>query len=175
MNSTKKITATSLKHMSHSELLELFKTLDAPTLNEMHGEYRAALLKQPNLFATLSGFIINNPILNWQTKSFRPVDQIHGRGYNTFIQKNEIIQKFPMQTTISKSRYDSRPIYQLTYKRYKSFCGDINMVDEVRKIDENLYLGIGTWGFWKKQKMIAYPFMLEGPIHEYRKDIGVIR
>ncbi len=49
------------------------------------------------------------------------------------------------------------------------------MVDEIRKIDENLYLGIGTWGFWKKQKMIAYPFMLEGPIHEYRKDIGEIR
>ncbi len=175
MNSIKKITATTLKAMSHAELITLFKTLGAPTLTEMQGEYRATLLKQPNVFATLSGLIINNPFLDWQTKAFRPVDDAYGRGYNTFIQKNKIIQKFPMQTTITTSKYDSKPIYQLFYKRYKSFCGDINMVDEVRKVDENLYLGIGTWGFWKKQRMIAYPFMLEGPIHQYRKDIGTVR
>jgi hypothetical protein len=175
MRKNNEITAVSLTKMSHQQLLHLFKTLDAPSINEMHGEYRATLLKQPGFIATLSGYIINNPILNWQTKSFRPVSEDQGRGYNTFLRKNRIIQKFPMQTVIAHSRYDAKPVYQLIYKSFHSLCADINMVDEVRKINEHLYLGIGTWGFSEKQQHIAYPFMLEGPIHAYRKDIGIMR
>lgn len=46
------------------------------------------------------------------------------------------------------------------------------MVDEIRQLSDTVYLGIGTWGLTKKQQQISLPFVLEGPIANYRGDIG---
>lgn len=169
---------TRLQGMRADELVELFKTLKAPTLAEMHGEYTATLLRQPSLFATVAGQLsVSNPILpgRWLCKSFRPVDEKTGRGYNTFDQLGRVVQRFPMQTLIAPSRYDGKPAYQLVYRAYRSLCGDIHMVDEVRRLSKTAHLGIGTWGFTKTQRRIALPFLLSGPVSAYRGDIGVER
>ena len=169
---------TRLPEMTGDELMELFKTLKAPALSEMQGEYTASLLRQPSLFATIAGKVsVSNPILpgRWLCKSFRPVDEKTGRGYNTFNHLGRVVQRFPMQTLIAPSRYDGKPAYQLVYRAYESLCGDIHMVDEVRRLSRTAYLGIGTWGFTKTQRRIALPFLLTGPVSAYRGDIGVER
>ena len=73
------------------------------------------------------------------------------------------------------SRFDGQPAYQLVYRHFESLCGDVNMVDEVRRVVPGLYLGIGTWGFSKGQRHIPLPFLLEGPVAPYLCDIGRIR
>lgn len=171
-------TLSRLSAMPVDELMTLFKTLDAPALDEMNGEYTATLLRQPSLFATIAGrATVGNPVLpgKWLCKAFRPVSQEVGRGYNTFSQFGRLIQRFPMQTLIAPSRYDAKPAYQLVYRAYKSLCGDMHMVDEVRRLDEGVYLGIGTWGFFEAQRRIPLPFLLTGPVAPYRGDIGVER
>ena len=73
------------------------------------------------------------------------------------------------------TRYDGRPAYTLVYRAYHSFCGDINMVDEVRRLGDGLYLGIGTWGFTERQRRVALPFLLQQTPDAYRGDVGKAR
>jgi hypothetical protein len=172
------IAVTTLKQMDVAELLTLFSTLDAPTMQEMSGEYAAELLKQPSRAATIVGrAAVYNPVMPgfWLCKAFRPVSETHGRGYNTFQHLGSVVQRYPMQTLIAASRYDGQPAYQLVYRAYQSLCGTIHMVDEVRKVRDGVYLGIGTYGFTDAQRRIPFPFLLTGPVSAYRGDIGNLR
>jgi len=167
-----------LDKLSFKELLALFAKLQAPGLAEMDGEFSARLLAQPSWLASAVGQLtVNNPLMpgQWLCKAFRPDGDQQGRGYNTFQHFGRTVQRYPMQTLVAPSRYDGRPAYQLVYRAYRSMCGDIHMVDEVRRVRPGLFLGIGTWGFSDKQRRVPLPFVLEGPIAPYRGDIGRAR
>lgn len=169
-------TLPDLHSLSTAQLLQRFAALDAPRIEEMHGEYNATLLQQPNIVASLTGRLLaDNPLMPWLGKAFRPVDAGSGRGYNFFRLRGEVVQRFPMHTCIAPSRFDRRPSFHLIYRAYESACGDIHMVDELRRLVPGLYLGLGTWGFIAAQRRIPLPFLLEGPAGEYRGDIGTPR
>lgn len=162
-----------LLRASTDDLLRLFARLEAPTLEEMSGEYPARLLAQPDWLATLSGLVVlGNPVRTWLCKAFRPVDDRSGRGYNTFRQAGRVVQGEPMYTLVAASRFDGRPAYTLVYRHFHSACAAIHMVDEVRRVAPGLYLGMGTWGFTEAQRRVPCPFLLEGPVAPYRGDIG---
>ncbi|MDO3647650.1 hypothetical protein Q3A91_11795 [Nocardia mangyaensis] len=168
--------AAELRRLDTSELLALFTDLEAPTIAEIDGEYTAALLAQPNLFAVVTGKVaVANPLGPWLCKAFRPVDANGGRGYNTFREFGRVRQRYPMRTLIAPSRYDGAPAYTLVYRAYTSMCGSIHMVDEVRRAAPGVYLGMGTWGFTDAQRRVPRPFLLTGPVGEYRGDIGTAR
>ena len=161
--------------LSAAELLALFRTLEAPGLGEMHGEYAAKTLQQPNIVATLSGrFGLNNPLYpgKWLSKSFRPVSERRGRGYNSFRHFGRVVHRFPMANLIAPSRYDGRPAFQLVYRAYESVFGTLHMVDEVRRLEAGQYLGIGTFGFTDAQRRMPCPFLLTGPVGSWRGDVG---
>lgn len=164
-----------LRQMSSRALLRHFQTLPAPAMSEMDGEFSACLLAQPNrLAATLWPALLNNPIGPglWQAKAFRPIDSDHGRGYNRFDFGGRSVRRFPMQTLVAPSRYDGKPAFTLVYGGFRSLCGRIHMVDEVRRAAKGLYLGLGTCGFSDAQRRVAIPFLLRGPIAPYVGDIG---
>ncbi|TCJ96408.1 hypothetical protein [Nocardia alba] len=168
--------ADELRRLDNSDLLALFTTLEAPAIAEMEGEYTAALLAQPNLFAVVTGKVaVANPLGPWLCKAFRPVDANGGRGYNTFGEFGQVRQRYPMRTLLAPSRYDGAPAYTLIYRAYISMCGSINMVDEVRRAAPGVYLGLGTWGFTDSQRRVPRPFLLTGPVGPYRGDIGIAR
>ncbi|MGY1978523.1 hypothetical protein [Nocardia gipuzkoensis] len=165
-----------LRRLDTGGLLALFTTLEAPTIAEIHGEYTAALLAQPNLFAVVTGkAAVANPLGPWLCKAFRPVDENGGRGYNTFSEFGRVRQRYPMRTLLAPSRYDGAPAYTLIYRAYTSMCGSIHMVDEVRRAATGVYLGMGTWGFTDAQRRVPRPFLLTGPVGPYRGDIGTAR
>ena len=167
------ITTKDLKSLSTSELVELFAQLECPTVAEMKGEYSAQLLTQPNwLFGVVGRFTLNNPLQRWLTKSFRPIDDASGRGYNSFQQGSRVVQRYAMGTRLAPSRFDGKPAFQLIYRQFYSVCGTINMVDEIRRAAPGVYLGFGTFGFTDSQRRIPYPFLLTGPQEPYRSDIG---
>ncbi|USA47450.1 hypothetical protein NDN11_04870 [Acinetobacter sp. C26M] len=169
----KNYTEEDLRLLSVQDLLDLFHTLNSPSIEEMNGEYAAYLLSQPNWLADKIGHItLNNFFRQWLSKAFRPLNSTTGQGYNTFQQGHRIVQCYPMMTMIAPSRFDNQPAYQLVYRQFHSTCGSINMVDEIRRVSPNLYLGIGTYGFTHHQRHIPYPFLLKGPHTPYRGDIG---
>jgi hypothetical protein len=169
------LTESELRAMSFKALMALFSGLPAPEMSEMDGEFAAALLAQPSALAQLTGDLtVNNPLMPgyWLCKAFRPVSPQSGRGYNAFRHLGRKVQRYPMQTLIAPSRYDGRPAYTLVYAAFRSMCGAIHMVDEVRRVAPGLYLGIGTWGFTDRQRRVALPFVLRGPVAPYAGDIG---
>lgn len=173
---TERLSIGDLRRLTTDELLQLFHSLEAPDIQEMQGEYRASLLAQPNWLAKATGWVaVTTPFQRWLCKGFRPVDGETGRGYNTFEQGGRVVHRYPMLTLLAPSRFDGKPAYQLVYRHFESLCGDVNMVDEVRRVAPGLYLGIGTWGFTKAQRHIPLPFVLEGPVAPYSRDIGRIR
>ena len=144
---------------SAEELLTLVQTLEAPGLEEMHGEFAVLLLRQLNSMAALAApVIVYNALYPgmWLAKAFRPVGAEGGRGYNSFRHFGRVVQRFPMLTRIALSRYDGCPAFQLAYRAFRSYCGFIHMVDEV-------------------QRRVPHPFLLAGPVAPYRGDIGTER
>lgn len=175
-NQENAVSFADLGAASTFELLSFFRDLPAPSIDEMHGDYDATLLRQPNLVADINGFFtVGLPFKPWLSKAFRPVSDSEGRGYNTFRQFGKIVQRFPMHTEIAPSRYDGRPSYTLMYGAFRSTCGSIHMVDEVRRVEDGLYLGIGTWGFTRRQRQIPLPFALQSTDRPYLRDIGTPR
>jgi hypothetical protein len=65
------------------------------------------------------------------------------------------------KTSIVSSVFDGRPSFQLRYRDYNTFYTN-TMTDEVRKVNDNLFLCIGrlTVTFGKFNPM---PFMMIGP------------
>lgn len=168
------LSESDLLAMSVKELMALFARSTAPTVQQMNGEFAARLLTQPSKLAQVIGNVtVNNPIMpgRWLCKAFRPISGERGRGYNSFAHLGRTVQRYPMETLIAPSRYDGRPAYTLVYASFRSMCGAVNMVDEVRQVGPNLYLGIGTWGFTEAQRRIPLPFVLCGPIAPYAGDI----
>lgn len=169
------LTESELLAMGFKELMALFSGLSAPEISEMDGEFAARLLAQPSALAQFTGNLtVNNPLMpgHWLCKAFRPVSAQSGRGYNAFKHLGRKVQRYPMQTLIAPSRYDGRSAYTLVYAAFQSMCGAIHMVDEVRRVAPGLYLGIGTWGFTDRQRQVALPFVLRGPVAPYAADIG---
>ncbi|TAK96945.1 MAG: hypothetical protein EPO09_05110 [Aquabacterium sp.] len=172
------LTESDLLAMGFKDLMALFGKLPAPTVKEMDGEFAARLLAQPSAMAHLIGTLtVNNPLTpgHWLCKAFKPLSAERGQGYNTFAHFGRTVQRFPMQTLIAPSRYDGRPAYTLVYASFRSLCGAIHMVDEVRQVGPDLYLGIGTWGFTDRQRRIPLPFVLRGPIAPYIGHIGLAK
>jgi hypothetical protein len=175
---TRTLTEADLLAMPFKELMALFGTLPAPSVKEMNGEFAARLLAQPSTLAQLIGNLtVNNPLMpgRWQCKAFTPLSADRGQGYNAFTHLGRKVQRYPMRTLIAPSRYDQRPAYTLVYAAFRSMCGAIHMVDEVRRVAPGLYLGIGTWGFTDRQRRTPLPFVLRGPVAPYAGHIGHAR
>jgi hypothetical protein len=164
---------TELAALDAGALVERFKTLESPTLAEMHGEYDGRLLRQPHWLATLFwSASLKNPAWLWLGKAFRPVSDQAGRGYNRFRCCGRVLRHFPMATLVAPSRFDGRPAFQLVYRAYHSICGAVHMVDEVRRLRPGAYLLIGTMGIIEAQRRVPVPCLLTGPVAEYRGDLG---
>ena len=144
-----------LTDMTQEELLEYFKTLEAPTIEEMDGEYHTTKL----------GYHGIRDYLEWRLTCDNPLFRKLG---------GKLTQVYPMRTVIGPSRYDGKPVYTLVYSAFP-FTGTwlVQMVDELRKVGDNTYLLIGTYrGVFKGAKMRPHFWLVEGPYRAYRGDIG---
>ncbi|MCX5850101.1 MAG: hypothetical protein NTW65_11725 [Deltaproteobacteria bacterium] len=161
-------TVEKLHQLGTSGIVELFKTLSAPVLREMNGEY------QGHYFGA-----DNHPISNilwhasanwnlfsgkWQGKSFQPISDTTGYGFNNMKKFGMIVRRWPMKTSIGPSRYDGKEAFALNYGYYYSAAGMVSMQDEIRKIQEGLYLGVGHWRLPVGISMTSVWFGLTGPV-----------
>ena len=187
----KDFSSEDLMKLNRKQIMELFFQLDAPAISEMRGEYRAALLDSGyiiNIF--LAKLYLHFTWGDWQHKAFEPLGETHGHGYNTFVTTlpklyvNYFVASFMKimsivrslfrlsnpqrlarimlnKTSIVSSVFDGRPSFQLSYRDYNTFYTN-TMTDEVRRVNDKLFLGIGrlTVTFGKFNPM---PFMMIGP------------
>ena len=94
----------SVRSLSAPELSALFRTLDAPDMNEMDGEFAPFLLRQWHpVVDRAAQWLMNSALLpfRWTGKAFRPLSSMEGRGYNIFHLAGRTLRTLPMRA-ISK-------------------------------------------------------------------------
>jgi hypothetical protein len=165
-------TVEDLKALKQNELMELYLTLPCPSMQEMEGEFRGHLLDTGKFWLIkkpLAYFALNSSLNKgkWLGKGFTMTTEGEGHGYNSYQRFGKISHVFPMKTKIGKSIFDGKDDFELDYTAYHSGAGFVNMIDEVRKVNDDLYLGIGTWGYFKRQRRIPFFFSLSGPRAPY--------
>ena len=171
--------ATQVEELSPEQAVELFKHLPAPTMEEMNGEFSGEMTTFPTLWKSVFWTVAsNNPFYPgiWQGKSFHQTGPDSGRGYNTVWRlaggKTDL---WPMQTSIGPSYFDGQPSFRLVYRAYDHYAGDIHMLDEIRRLPDGRYLGIGRTGDTAEERRMPMPVLLKARIGDYREDIGTPR
>jgi hypothetical protein len=175
----KRIQSIAVENLSPAEAVELFKTLPCPTMKEMNGEFSGEMTTFPTLFKRLYWTIASkNPFYLgiWQGKSFRQTGPGAGRGYNSVWRLfGGTVDMWPMLTSIGPSFFDGKPAFRLVYRAFDHHAGDIHMLDEVRRLPDGRYLGIGRIGDSVEERRMPMPFLLKQRIGDYRQDVGVTR
>ena len=153
--------AYDLLRLPHDEALRLFSTLPAPSVEEMDGEYRAEMLDQGSRVWTLKSLLTVNAPGRWIAKAFKPTSSSEGSGYNAFVRGSRIVRDVRMRTYVGPSAYDRRSSYHLDYSaHHRGYVG--TMHDEIRKVCDGLYLGVGEVGWGPLRR--PSPFLLQGPM-----------
>jgi hypothetical protein len=165
-------TIDDLRALKQDQLIEIFRKLPCPTMQEMEGEFKGYLLDTGKFWLIkkpLSHFALNSSLNQgkWLGKGFMPISESEGQGYNSYEKFGKTRHVFPMKTKIGKSILDGNDDFELDYTAYHSGAGFVNMIDEVRKVNDDLYLGIGFWGWFKRQRRIPFFFALAGPRTPY--------
>jgi hypothetical protein len=157
-----KATLQDIQKLTKPEVMQLFYASPAPDFAGMKGEYRAALLPLGVLAPSASYYTHHffGPG-HWEGKGFFPFEKDRGWGYNLFSENGKIIRARKMNTYIGPSQIDARPSFHLDYSPYNAGLVH-SMRDEVRKINDNLYICMGYMGLGGGAINPA-PFVLLGP------------
>lgn len=133
--------------MSRDEALDLWKTLPAPGPDEMNGEYTGHVHDRGDegVRAAKTKFFYNSPCGFWLGKAYRPGDGGKGDGYNYFRDANKTVLRFrQFATETGPSPLDGRPSLIMYYRAFNNYAGDMDLVDEVRRVEKGLYLCVYT-------------------------------
>jgi hypothetical protein len=169
---TEKWSLERVLSLSRAEIIKLFKTLDPPALHEMNGHYMGLVPNGGDAAAqkATGDFMYNEKsrIGFWLGKAYKPTSATKGEGYNRWRLPNDVIvinQRFG--TEIGKSLIDGKPSFMMYYGHYRHELipeGTENtLTDEIRKLDDNIYIGMGTTDAGNGKRSEPGHFMLIGP------------
>lgn len=138
-------TLEKLLSLTQREQETLWRQLPAPELKEMNGHYMGIgpMADKPDVQKGYAAFMYDEKSVRgaWQGKAFRPLNGATGEGYNRWrFPGGRIERNLRMATRIDNSILDGKPAYILDYPAFNQ----TTLVDEVRKLDDGIYLGAAT-------------------------------
>ena len=152
--SSEKADVKQILALSKSDFIQLFYSAPAPDAENFYGEFSA--VNHPGGIMAPAVQVFTDNFFGkgkWSGKKFTPLKNNAGEGFNIFIKKkssteapNERMLERKMKTYIGKSVYDNKDSYHLVYKSYNEDIIVSSMRDEIRKINGNLYIGLGYMG-----------------------------
>lgn len=170
--SKEKWTVKKLKNMTREELVELYKTLTPPDFEEMKGEFNGHTLDTGSEYGNqMSEWIMNKTAMGiWKGKAYTPTTSTTGEGYNRYVIDGKERHHLRFGTDMNISLFDGKPTLRMRYGAFKNLSARIDLVDEVRKLDEGIYLCTGASLDQNGDRTPPTPFCLTGPIREYDHD-----
>jgi len=170
-----KATYEDVEKLSRKDTMQLFYAAETPNFEELEGEYKAGLLsggvlgKSSELFTHYvfpTGMVTLGT--KWVGKAFTKETELTGKGYNIFTKKDKngaavTLRIREIKTGIGPTKIgkDSKPSFKIDYRMFNT--GSVkSMCDELRRINENLYIGAGYMGLGGGSINPA-PFVLIGP------------
>ena len=157
-----KATLQDIQKLNKAQVMQLFYAAPAPDFAGMNGEYRAQLLPL-GVLAPSAGYYTHHFFGpgHWDGKAFFPFEKNKGWGYNIFSKNAKVARTRKFNSYMGPSTIDKKPAFHLDYSPYNS--GIVHsMHDEVRKINDNLYICMGYMALGGGAINPA-PFVLMGP------------
>jgi hypothetical protein len=164
-----KWTMERLLTLSHPKILTLWADLPAATLDELQGHFTGVLPnagdaeRQSRL--KLSMYNETSERGYWLGKAFRKVAPNAGEGYNRWRRGGgKIVRNARFITEPGISLLDGKPSLLMYYGAYRP--ENPTFVDEIRKLDDYIYLGVGST-LGTDGTRIPESFVLVGPTDEW--------
>lgn len=150
-----KASPEDVEKLSKSDVMQLFYAADTPEFTKMNGEYKARLVSV-GILSFVNDYYAHHLMGpgHWEAKAFSPFEKDKGWGYNLFTVGKDadsgIVRTMKMDTSVGRSRFDEKDSFHLVYKAHNKGRNN-SMRDEVRKINDRLFLGLGyvTWSLGK--------------------------
>ncbi|MEU0569217.1 hypothetical protein ABZ297_28095 [Nonomuraea sp. NPDC005983] len=141
--------------LPHPELLALWKTLPAPDLSELDGEYAGYIpilhLSPDEVRATIAQLYEETSSRgSWVGKAFKGSDGTTSEGYNVFRRlgsdgvSQTYLRRGRFATDIAESYVDGRPSLMMRYGAFDNQVGQNDLIDEVRRYSTGLYVATAT-------------------------------
>ena len=166
---TKKWTIPQLVVLKRDEFISLWKSLPAPDFYEMNGEYSGYCIDGGDLEIrkrTAESMFNETSFLGyWLGKAFKPTGENKGEGYNFSRRPGGWINRFlRFGTGMGASLIDGKPAYMVYYAQFNNSSGKNDLTDEVRKLQDGIYLAISTTKLANGKRSEPGPFFITGPI-----------
>jgi hypothetical protein len=137
-----------MREMSREAALELWKTLPAPAQDEVHGEYTGHVHDGGDLAVreAKNAFFFASPCGYWLGKAYKPGSNgERGEGYNIFREPDGAVRRYRrFATEIGPSILDGRPALIMYYSAFSNYAGEMDLIDEIRRLDDGVYLCVYT-------------------------------
>jgi hypothetical protein len=134
-------TPATLNALSREELIELFRGLPSPTVQEFDGEfdgYGAVYLED------LEDHYLQMGLGKWLGKGYRaePYGDWEGHGYNLWGTRDGVARRIKFGWGLGTSMLDGGPCIVMHYSAFSNMYADLDLIDEIRRVDDGLYLGL---------------------------------
>ena len=175
---TKKWTRENIMELNREEVFDLWKQCPAANMTEMVGEFDGLIpntgdKERQERTAELM-YDENSRTGYWLGKAFWPLSKTRGDGYNRYRRPGGKIEYYMrFATERGTSLIDGKPSLMMYYGAYRLRWipeGEENtLTDEIRKLDEGIFLGMGTRKMPDGTRSEPGHFVMVGPIGEYRR------
>lgn len=187
----KKWTRENIMELTKEEVFELWKQCPAAQVTELIGEFDGLIPNagdeeaQKRTAATM--YDENSRSGYWLGKAFWPLSKTKGDGYNRYRHAGGRIEYYMrFATEMGTSLIDGKPSMLMYYGAYhvRLIPEELEntLIDEIRKLDDRIYIGMGTSGITEAVKKLVPQlanlpigartppghFVLVGPTGEYR-------
>lgn len=155
--------------LTQAEGIALWKTLPPVPMAEMNGHYMGLGpdAKDEKYQKGYAAFMFDekSPRGYWLGKAFRPLTDTTGEGYNRWRHVGgRIDRNLRIATHMGPSLIDGKPSYILDYGVYNKGS---TLIDELRKLDDFVYLGAATTDAGGGKRNKPDFFILIGPTDEW--------
>ncbi len=170
-------TEEKLLALTRDEVLELWGECPAVEMAELYGEFKGLVPNAGDEKAQKATAEVmyneDGPMGYWEGKAYTPLSHTKGDGYNRWRPKGKEIQRWMrFATEMGTSLIDGKPALMMYYGAYHHRLipeGKENkLVDEIRKLADGVYLGVGTSENKDGTRTAPGHFALIGPVADYQ-------
>ena len=138
-----------LLRMDAAQIAALYARAATPSLQELDGDYDGTLLRAQilPLRRTIGLAAVNRPWLPWKGKVFFRTPGARGKGGNRWATWRSARTIWPFETAVVPSRFGGGPALLVDYDvPGNPLWLRRGVFDELKKLDDGLYLGMGGIG-----------------------------
>ena len=173
---TEKWTAEKVMALTRNEVLELWGQCPVVDMAELDGEYTGLIPntgdKEAQKRTAEVMFNEAGPRGYWLGKAYKPLSTTKGDGYNHWRRPGDKVERYMrFATEMGTSLIDGKPSLMIYYGAYRHRLvpeGEENtLTDEIRKLADGIYLGMGTKELPDGSRSAPGHFALVGPIGKW--------